>query len=144
MPWITITEDDVLDRLSDEERDELESVGEEEGAEERLPGIIRQVIALVRGKVAACTDNRGRMGPAGTIPEECLFHATTICREALVASQPTPEGVSDPRKEEIRQAHLFLGEVASCKVAIADQSGNFPGEPVNLSGSCFGGSHCLF
>lgn len=144
MPWITLTEEDVLARLSNDERDALEAAGEEEGAEARLPGIIRQVISLIWGKVAACADNRGRMGSSGTIPEECLFHATTICREALVASQPTPEGVTDPRKEEIRQAHLFLDQVAACKVAIADNSGNFPGEPIDTGISSFGGCPKLF
>jgi len=134
-----------MDRLSEDERAALEAAGEESEAPARLPGIILQVVSLVRGKVAACKENRGRMASSGMIPDECLFAATTIAREALIASQPTPEGVTDPRKEEIRQAYLYLEKVASCDVAIADNSGNYPGEPITSPSVLFGGCerHCF-
>jgi phage gp36-like protein len=144
MPWITITDNDVLARITDDERDSIEEVGESGvSPAKRLPGIIRQVTAMIRGKVAACSDNRGRLGPSGTIPEECLYHACTICRDSLVASQPTPEGVTDPRKEELRQAYAYLNQVASCEVAIADNSGNYPGEPIDPLPPAIGGCPLL-
>lgn len=129
-----------MDRLSEDERSAYEAAGEDGSALPRLPGILSQITTLIRGKVAACDKNRGRMGAAGTIPEECVFIGATLAREALVASQPTPEGVTDPRREEIKQAHSFLDKIASCDVAIADDSGNYPGEPIDTSQALWGGN----
>jgi hypothetical protein len=65
------------------------------------------VTAMVRGKVASCRDNLSKLGPAGTIPSECLFSAATIARDALVGALPLTEGATDVRKEELRHPHVF-------------------------------------
>lgn len=140
MAWIALAESHVMDRLPEGERVALEAAGEADSAPARLPGILSQITSLIRGKVAACDKNRGRMGAPGTIPEECLFVGATLAREALIASQPTPEGVTDPRREEIKQAYAFLDKIASCDVAIADSSGNYPGEPIDTAQALWGGN----
>lgn len=104
----------------------------------RLPGIIDQVTALVRAKVASCSRNLSKMGPAGMIPSECLWAACTIARSSLAASLPVSEGETDPRASELREAHKMLSDVAECKLMIEDASGNIP-ESVNPGGS-YGGA----
>jgi len=95
-----------------------EEAGDSSGLTTNLAGILAQVTGLVRGKVAACRDNLGKLGAAGTIPEECVFAAATIARDALVGSLPLSEGATEVRREELRRAHEFLDSVAACKVRV--------------------------
>jgi hypothetical protein len=140
MPWVTLTVSGFLDRISDQEMEVMEAAGEGNPNPERIDGILRQVTAQVRGKVAACDKNVSRMGPAGTIPEECEFAAYTIARHALIASQPTREGMSDMRTREIQDAYDYLDAVAACDVAIPDDSGNYPGQPASPTFALYGGN----
>lgn len=140
MAWIALAESHVMDRLSEDERAAYEAAGEEEGATDRLPGILIQITAKFRGAIAACDKNRGRMGPSGTLPEEAIFDAATLARDALAASLPTPEGATELRTKETNQAEEFLKRVASCDIAIADDSGNYPGEPIDTAQALWGGN----
>lgn len=140
MPWATLTVEGFLDRISDNEKRVMEKAGEVTPNPERIDGILRQVTAQVRGKVAACDKNVSRMGPSGTIPEECEFAAYTIARHALIASQPTREGLSDMRTREIQDAIDYLDAVAACDVAIPDDGGNYPGQPESPSFALYGGN----
>ena len=144
MSWIPITVDDVLDRICDNENDAYEETGEAlPVVRERLPGIIAQVTSHVRGKVAACSKNTGKMGAAGTIPDECLFSAIAIIRHALISTQPTAQGITENREKELEAANKFLDQVASCDVAITDPSGNYPGEPIDTLTPAYGGKKLL-
>lgn len=142
MAWIILTEKHILDRFSEDERDSVESAGDQDCTTKRLPGIIDQITAFVRGQVAACSQNIGRMGPPGTIPAECVYHAATLARESLIATQPTLEGVLSNRERELNAANDYFPRVASCDVAIADDSGQYPGEPVSVC-AAFGGKPLL-
>lgn len=129
-----------MDRISDQEKQVMEAAGEVTPNPERLPGILRTVTALIRGKVAACDKNVSRMGPSGTIPEECEWAGYTIARESLVGTQPTPGGLSDIRTREIQAARDYMDSVATCDVAIPDDSGNYPGQPESPSYALYGGN----
>lgn len=137
MSWITLTADHVKDRLAEDELIAIESTGG--GGGDRLAGIIVQVTALVRAKVAACDDNE--LGEAGTIPEECLHAATTIAKHDVRASLPNTGGEDegDLRKEEYRNAMTFLRDVAECEIGIVNPSGEIAGQETG----CFGGPQLL-
>ncbi|MEM9235193.1 MAG: hypothetical protein AAGB14_00340 [Verrucomicrobiota bacterium] len=143
MSWVTLTESDVLARLSENEKTCYEETGEESPAD-RLTGIILQVTALVRGKVASCDENLGKLGAAGTIPSECLWAAATIARGSLVASLPLEEGETDPRSEELKKAHAILDQVAACELRIEDPSGTIPEAADSGAGSYGGCPHMEF
>lgn len=125
--WITPTTDHVKARLAKDELDSyLDAIDQAGDGIDVMAGILSQVVSLVRGKVASNRDNLVKMGAAGTIPDECLFAACTIARDALVGSLPLSEGASDVRKTELRLAHEFLTAVAKGDVRIEDGSGAIP------------------
>lgn len=138
MSWLALTSDHVLDRLSSDERVEIEEAGESTPAD-RLTGIIEQVINLVRGKVASCDENLQKLGPSGEIPEETLWAAATVARDSLVASLPVAESETDSRREEGRKAHSILDQVAQCKIRIEGPDGAIP-ETADGGGGVYGGS----
>lgn len=139
MSWVAITIADVLARLTTDEADGLQLVGETAQTDKLTP-IIAQVTGYVRSMVASCS--RNTMGTAGLIPEDCLYHAVSLIRAALVTAQPTLEGVTDPRGEETKAAHLYLTKVAKCEVAIADPDGTYPWEAAESVGA-YGGDCSL-
>ena len=132
MSWISLTSAHIKARLAEEELDAIEDTGGGDG--DRLTGIIDQVTSLVRAKVAACHKNI--LGPAGTIPEECLHAAATIAKHDIRASLPST-GVddSDLRKDEYREATSFLNAVARCEIGIEDDGGGIAGR----DSGCYGG-----
>lgn len=147
MSWITITADHVLSRLAQGELDAVQETGNTTDSalatyNDKLAGILSQVTSMVRGKVASCRDNLPKLGPDGTIPEECLFAACTIARDALVGSLPLSEGATEVRKEELREAYRLLNSVASCEIRIADATGIIP-EAAESSFASFGGAALL-
>lgn len=135
MPWITLTEAHIKARLSEVELTKIESVGVGQGGEPRLPGIIAQVTAMVRAKVAACHKNT--LGPAGTIPGECLHAAATLAKHDIRASLPSTGGDEENklRATEYREAINFLNQVAKCEIGIVNQEGEVGGADTG----CFGG-----
>lgn len=133
MSWVSLTREHVMDRMAEHELDAIEQTGG--GPGDRLTGILAQVTALVRGKVAACRSNT--LGDAGKIPEECVFAAATLCRHALRSALPVMAGDAEleTRRAEYAGAMAFLDQVAACEVAITDDEGPVSGAD---SGS-FGG-----
>lgn len=140
MSWITITSQDVLARLTLDELEVFKNSGRqyEEGVEIEA-GVITQVTAMVRGKVAAWPANIPIMGPEGTIPSECLFAAATIARDALVGSSLMNESATKIRQEELRKAHDFLDQIARGEVRIETSVGGY-GTPSESPSSSYGGT----
>ena len=134
MAWITLTVDQVRDRLAFDELGAIEATGGGDG--DRLAGILLQVTALVRAKVGACDDNP--LGDAGTIPEECLHAAATLAKHDIRASLPSTglEDEGDLRKDEYRAAQDFLSDVAACDIGIEKPDGSYIG---GGDTGCFGG-----
>lgn len=145
MSWIAPTVAHLKARLSKDEMDSyVDADGQAAGGIDVISGIIEQVTAMVRGKVASCRDNLGKLGVAGTIPEECLFAACTIARDALVGSLPLSEGSTELRREELRKAHDFLSAVAKGEVRIENPAGNIPeASSESTSITSFGGAPLL-
>lgn len=133
MPWITLNEDHIKARLAEDELYSIEGTGG--GAGNRLAGIIIQVTAMVRAKVAACHKNK--LGPSGTIPEECLHSAATIAKHNIRASLSSTgsEDEGELRKDEYREAITFLNKVASCDIGIEAETGQVSGR----ASGCYGG-----
>ncbi|HEY1121742.1 MAG TPA: hypothetical protein VGE67_09085 [Haloferula sp.] len=151
MPWVPFTEVDVISRLAERELEVYEatarrkypddSEGEAEIPEdspERLPRIVEQVCNLFRGSI------RGNplvtfIGPAGTMPDFCIGHAAVIARVALVGMNPVPEGMTDPRREEYREANTFLKSLRTAPGSMFAQADPAPAD------SCpsFGGNAYL-
>lgn len=127
MSWLTLNTDRIKGRLSNSELEAYVDAGEHaRNGIDVLEEIIFQVVALVRSKVAANSDNLSKMGPSGSIPEEALFAACTIARDALVGSLPLSEGASEVRKEELRKAHEFLDAMAKGEIMIENPLGEIP------------------
>lgn len=130
MSWLAITPAHLSARLSaDEFSSYVDAAQPAPDGIDQIAGIIAQVTAMVRGKVASWRDNLPKMGSAGTIPDECLFSACTIARDALVGSLPLSEGSTEVRKEELRKAHDFLTSVAKGEVRIESPDGTIPETP---------------
>lgn len=143
MSWVTLTENNIKGRLAKDELDDyIEAGNQGQDGVDTLAEIILQVVAMVRGKVASWRDNLSKLGPDGTIPDECLFAACTIARDALVGSLPLSEGASEVRREELRKAHEFLTAVSEGRVRIEDAAGNIP-EAVASTYPLYGGSPLL-
>ena len=134
MAWITLTTDDIRNRLAECELEAIEETGG--GTGDRLAGILDQVTSLVRAKVGAC--NRNELGAAGTIPAECLHSAATIARHNLRATLPTTgsEDEGEMRRSEYQDAMNFLNDVAECKIGIVLES---TAEIGGRSNGCYGG-----
>ncbi|MGE9267640.1 MAG: hypothetical protein ACQKBY_06050 [Verrucomicrobiales bacterium] len=134
MSWIALTPAHITSRIAAEELATIEAVGG--GSGDRLSGILDQVTALVRAKVSAC--HRNTLGPAGTIPEECLWAAATIAKRSLRGTLPST-GDEDEKKirdDEWREATRFLDSVASCDIGIADDGDDQAG---GFASGCYGG-----
>ncbi len=133
MAWITLTKKHIKDRLASDELDAIEGTGGGDG--DRLTGIIAQVVALIRSKVAACHKNE--LGDAGMIPEECLYAAATIVKHDIRASLPSIVDDTELRRDEYRNAYQFLNKVATCEIGIDAPIGATP--PSDPSTGCYGG-----
>jgi hypothetical protein len=119
MPWVEFTADHVKARLAARELEIYEETASAESDEgepstptPRLPLIVAQLIARIRGLVRA-NPRVTAMGPEGTIPDGCVFHAAVIGRVALIGLNPVPEGMTDPRRDEYRAAEKFLESLPS-------------------------------
>jgi hypothetical protein len=121
MSWVSFTADHIKARLAKGEFDNFASVGNQSAdGVDITASIIEQVVAMVRGKVAAWRDNIPLMGPTGTIPSEAIFAASTIAREALVGSLPLSESSTDVRRDELRRAHDYLDQIARGEIRLED------------------------
>lgn len=144
MSWISLSPANIKGRLAKDELDSYVDAGEQAGeGVDTLAEIILQVTAMVRGKVASWAANLEKMGPAGTIPDECLFAACTIARDALIGSLPLSEGATEVRKEELRKAHEFLNAVAKGEVRIENTDGVIPESVDSESNPSYGGAALL-
>ena len=108
MPWVTFTEDDIKSRLAVRELDVYEDTAgkESDGSPAtvpRLPIIRAQVLAQVCGAIRS-NPRVDALGPEGTMPDFCVAWAAVIARVALVGLSPVPEGMTDPRRDEYRDA----------------------------------------
>lgn len=149
MPWVTFTADHVKARLAARELEVYEETARREypegggeaivppGSPDRLTQIVEQVLGQFRGAILA-NPLVTTMGPEGTLPDSCIAHAAVVARVALVGMNPVPEGMTDPRREEYREAMRFLRELRSAPSSMfADPA------PASASAPSFGGNPML-
>jgi len=117
MPWVSFTADDVKARLAVRELDTYEETATEEsdetpGNDERLPVIVSQVMGQFRGAIRG-NPHVTELGPDGTLPDFCIAWAAVIARVALIGLNPVQEGMTDPRRDEYRDATKGLESLRS-------------------------------
>jgi hypothetical protein len=128
MAWITLTETDVVTKLSGPEIAAMKTAALQVAQVNPLPGIIAQVILEIRGYVAACT--RNLLGLGQTIPDELQGAAISRIRFELATRLPVASLLTDDRRTANANAISLLRDVAKCDfliVAPVDQSPDQPG-----------------
>lgn len=116
MAWITITEDDVITKLSGPEKAAMNSAALQALQVPPLPEVIEQVVKEVRGYVAACA--RNTLGDGLTIPDELLGAAITRIRFELATRLPVAALLTEDRRRANEAAITLLRDVAACSFAI--------------------------
>lgn len=137
MPWVTLTVDHVKSRVSDDEIEVYEQISNSEEGETKLGSIIFQVASMIRG---ACLSNARLtfLGPAGTIPEFCIYHASAMARNALLGVPPVADGFTNPRRDEQKAAEDFVKSLKDMHpaafeqepVAATDSAASYGGDPL--------------
>lgn len=86
--WSQLDPDDLLNALTQPERDLFGTGSSDPDFPDRLAEILRWVVSRVRGKVAASLANSDNMGPEETIPEELYGAAIQIARFDFLTAFP--------------------------------------------------------
>lgn len=119
MPWISVTESDVKDRLSGPELTAYKTAALATGQTDPLPGIITQTVNEARGYIAACTQNK--LGTGETIPDKLLQSVVAIVRYRLITRLPMNAGsLLETRRVEYDDAMRLMREVAACRFAVEE------------------------
>ena len=128
MSYITITEDDVITKLSGPEKAAMTTAALQAAQVSPLPAVITQVVAEIRGYVAAC--ERNILGDGETIPSELLGAAINRIRFELATRLPVASLLTQVRIDANEQAIALLRDAAACKFLVvgpetpaADQPG---------------------
>lgn len=114
MPWITITEADILTVIAGPKLAAIREAALDLEQPDPVPPSIVQVTNLVRGYVAT----HNTLGPAGTIPESLLSTALDIL--AVRIPMRVDEDPSEGRAQAHKDALAYLNLVASGKVDILE------------------------
>lgn len=116
MSWQTVTESDVITKLSGPEIAAMKTAALQAAQTNPLPEIITQVIREVRGYVGGCASNT--LGDGETIPDELLGTAINRIRYELATRLPVPSLLTQARIDANNQALTLLRDVARCAFAI--------------------------
>lgn len=124
MAWVKLEQEKhVLPRLNDFEMRSYDDAADSAPLYNKVPAIIEQVVSRVRGAIQSCNNNK-LFGEAGTIPEECVFHAVSLVRQALIASNANSDEIQgEVRTVEAQQAEEYLQRVALCQESIVPPGG---------------------
>lgn len=112
--WVTITENEVLDSLTKRERDDFAKTSTVETRPDRLPGIISDHIAEVRGYIATWAQNT-LSADAAKIPGSFRARSLAVIRWRTLLTIPGYDP-GEPRKLEWQSAEKFFQDVASGKI----------------------------
>ena len=109
MAWLTLTTDDVLNSLSQQEQSSLT----DPSCVADLATIITDVTALIRGKLVSYKPNQTMFGPFGTIPEELHAAAVAIGRFKFLTHLPGTQLITTWRQQENVSALAQLDAAAA-------------------------------
>lgn len=107
MSWRALTQADLLAGLTSREADMLSQSGG--GADDRMPGIIEQITAEIRGRIATWKSNQLSIAQ-DHIPLSFVARASAVARWRLMASIPNYQP-SEARKLEYEAAEKFFEQV---------------------------------
>lgn len=116
MAWITLTETDVITKLSGPETAALKTAALQAAQSDPLPEVIEQVIKEIRGYVAAC--ERNTLGDGETIPDELKGAAISRIRFELATRLPVSSLLTEDRRTANANAISMLKDVARCDFLI--------------------------
>ncbi len=117
MAWRSITEADVLTRLSGPELETFRSAALADDQADPVADAIRYVVDFARGHIAACSNNR--LGASGTVPEKLVGACLDlIAIEIMKRAGGVVIDPQDARSSAAREARRVLERVADCKFAV--------------------------
>jgi hypothetical protein len=130
--WQQLDPDDLLNQLTQPERDLFGTGSAASGIPDRLSRILEWVVSQVRGRVAAFSENRVGMGPDDTIPEELYGAAIELARYTFLTSFPGGTLFIDAARtrcytdalkqlDDVAKGLLFV-ELGSARQFVADAS----------------------
>ena len=116
MAWTTVSEADILGKLSEDELAIYRSTQADPESTDPLSDIISRVVSEVRARIAANAANT--LDDGETVPSSVVDHLLAVVRYRLLTRLPIR--VSEDRRTEYEDALDFLSDVAAGKVAIED------------------------
>lgn len=112
--WRAITDEDVLDGLSDTESNVYRTVASV-SATDPLPGIIAKVSDKIRTAIRSWRDNRLHEDES-FVPEGCIDDAVALIRYRLL--NKLDQQISEGRRDEYKEALAYLRDIRAGKVSI--------------------------
>lgn len=136
MPWITVTEDHLLEALAALEVASLRDLQRAPGQADPVPEILTRTCAEVQGYVGT----RYAVGQPGTVPDQLLSSTIAIARWRLLGRLPVKTLATDNRRKEYEDAIAQLRDVAAGRFAltVADDPGEE--QPGPTGGAAWGGT----
>lgn len=116
MSWVTLTQDDLLAKLTAPELTAVKTKALAEGQENPVPEELANCIQEIRGRVAACGNNT--LGAGATIPHELVPAALAILRFRVLSRLPISTLITPAREREYNDALSLLKDVAACRFSI--------------------------
>jgi len=98
MAWITLTQDDLIGSLTAAELTAVQTKALAVGQVNPVPQKFVEAIQEIRGRVAACKENR--LGEGATIPEELKPAALAILRYRVLTRLPIASLITPQRERE--------------------------------------------
>lgn len=128
--WVPITKEDLLAVMT---ADEIELIGQQMTTvdlDDRVPMLLAQTVAKVRGYIAACEQNQLIPADASLIPIAFVSDALAMARWSLLTVLPNYDP-GEARKEANAEALKFFDKVASCKVRPQPPQSEVATMPIN-------------
>jgi hypothetical protein len=128
--WITLTEADVLTRITAPELAAIKTAATAPGQENLLTETIASIVREVRGHVAAC--ERNTLGPEGTIPDELGLAALNRIRYEIATRLPIASLLTEQRVKSNEGSVRLLEKTAACQFLIVQpaEAGPQPTAPL--------------
>lgn len=118
MAWVSITTDEVKERISGPEFEAFQTWHLDDGQSDPIPGTISRVVSEVRGRVAACERNT-LDDDATKIPDELHNAALSIIAWRLSTRFPGGNVLQDDsRRKDYEDAVQLLKDAANCELAV--------------------------